>query len=77
MRRVPLFARRGAIGLQDSVDKWAQWADYRPPVFDLLALRRFRTGQGLTHHPPMHSQPVRHSSDRSDAKLVLSANLLE
>ena len=36
-----------------------------------------RAADRLAHHPPMHSQLLGHSRDRSDSELVLPANLLE
>src|SRR5271163_1708760 len=77
MRRVPLLTRRVAIGLQDCVDKRPQRIDHRTLVFDLLALRRFRARQCLTHHSPMYPKLVRHSPDRPEPELVFPANLLE
>jgi len=51
--------------------------DHRPLVFDLLARRRFRARQCLTHHSPMYPQLVRHSTDRPNPELVFPANLFE
>ena len=75
--RMPLLARRLAIGFQHRIDELGGCFQFPAWPFSLLPRLRQRTSNRLAHHPPMHTQLLGHPGNRSDAELVLSTDLLK
>ena len=76
LRRVPLLARRLAIGFQNRVDECRRRSNLQMRAFGLLAPRRQRTSNCLSNCATMHTQLPRHTDNRTRPKLILPANLL-
>ena len=77
MRRVPLFARSHLICAQYLVNELHHRPQPGPVPHRPFALRRNRTGQCLSHHPPMHPQLLRDCTNRTGPMRVLPPDLFE
>ena len=75
--RVTLLPRGLAICFQNRIDELDCRRHLQMRTHGLLASRRDRALNRLTHHPPMDTQLPRHPLDRAYPKLVLQPNLLE
>src|SRR5215471_749694 len=77
MSRMPLFARRLPILLQDPINEL--FHRFQPRSFSLywLAFRRNRALQCLPHHSPVHVQLVSYSSDSAYPVFILPSDLLK
>ena len=77
MCRVPLFTRRRLILAQNLVDELHHRTQPRLVSHRQFALRRNRTYQGLSHHPPMHAQLLRDRTNRPRSMRMLPSDLFE
>jgi hypothetical protein len=77
MCRVPLFTRRRLILAQNLVNELHHRTQPRLVSRRQFALRRNRTGQRLSHHPPMHAQFLRDCTNRARSMRMFPPDLFE
>jgi hypothetical protein len=77
VRRVPLFAWRLTVGVQNRVDKLDGRLQLPSGTLRLFPRPRQSAANRFPHHPPVHTQLLRYPHDRPDPELVLPADLFE
>src|SRR5450631_920974 len=77
MGRVPLLARRPAVGFQHPIHELDRRFQLPARPFGFLPWFRHRVSNRLAHHAPVHAQLLGHSSNRAYAELILSTDLFE
>src|ERR1700691_3458005 len=77
VRRVALLPRRFLVVLQNLIDECYRHSQFPAGPLHLLSWRWQGTANRLSYHAPMYVQLLGDSGNRTDAKLVLSADLLE
>ena len=77
MRGVPLFARSQLICTQNLVNELHHRTQPGLVSHRQFAFRGDRTGQRLSHHPPMHAQLLRDRANRTSSMRMFPPDLFE
>src|SRR5262245_9250865 len=77
MRSMPLFTRRLLILDQNLIDEISHRIEHGAVSLRHFARRRDGVLEGLSHHPPMHTELPGDAGYRADTKLIFTSDLFK